>query len=167
MVRFLRDGICWLLSAVLLLTNGWPVAIQHAHDLGENPYHHSHRGEVVADAVDRTPSIGDPSAAVSGVTEHVHMLWLGWEVTILPTKGCRPDSSPSAVAAGMLAEVVEKCSTETDVVGVFAANTPFVSSVTLPPPLDAASIHADALPRVAALPLCDTARHLRSGVQLI
>ncbi|OYV87725.1 MAG: hypothetical protein B7Z73_09700 [Planctomycetia bacterium 21-64-5] len=167
MVRFLHESICWLLSAVLLLTNGWPVAIQHAHDLGENPYHHSHRGELVADAVGRMPSMGHADAAVSGVTEHVHMLWLGWEVTILPLKGARSDSSPSPVAAGMIAKVVEKCSTETDVVGVFVANTPLVCSISLPLQLDAASIRAGALPRVAALPLCDTARHLRSGVQLI
>src|SRR5215469_13580861 len=88
MVRVLHNGVCWLLSAVLLLTNGWPVAIRHAHDVGDNPYHHSHR--TVGLILHTPPSVGDADGQVSGVTEHVHMLWFGWEVTVLPPKGPRP-----------------------------------------------------------------------------
>lgn len=165
MVRLLHDGVCWLLSAVLLLTNGWPVAIQHAHDVGNNPYHHSHHIDRSA-GVAVTPTVSEADGAVAGVTEHVHMLWLGWEVTILPPKGSRPGSCPAAAAVGMLAQLVEKDSTGS---GIVAAP---VATIIVTPVADLVlradtGRSGDAVSRVASLPLCDTARHLRSGVQLI
>lgn len=167
MVRYLHNAVCWLLSAVLLLTNGWPVAIKHAHDVGGNPYHHSHRINGIADASALAPAVAEADGAVSGVTEHVHMLWLGWEVTILPPKGSRSGPCPSAAAVGMLAQPVEKDSTESTGVATPRATTcgtPFADIVL---PADAALPSGGSAWRVASLPLCETARHLRSGVQLI
>ncbi len=103
MVRLLNEGVCWLLSAVLLLNNGWPVAIRHAHDVGGNPYHHSHRLDRAIPG-SATPVVSNAKEVVEGVTDHVHMLWLGWEVVVLPPKGCRPirlDLAESADPRGL------------------------------------------------------------------
>jgi hypothetical protein len=162
MVRVLHDGACWLLSAVLLLTNGLPVAIQHAHDVGDQPYHHSHHTGHVP-----TSTLCDPDAAVASVTEHVHMLWFGWELTIVPPKGSRPVPCPSLTAGGILTQVVAKGGGHAD-----GELTQF-AQIVIPgfqqptgcsPVATGLSIECRPL---AALPLCDTARHLRSGVQLI
>jgi hypothetical protein len=161
MVGIFHKGVCWLLSAVLLLTNGWPVAVQHAHDVGDNPYYHSHAGRCRSAAA--TPVVSD--GELSSVTEHVHLLFLGWELTIVPPKGARPGPCPSGSASGMLAQMVAKGGVDRD--GIAAPVMTF-SAHRLPEP--AAYSHASALDAnvqpIAALPLCDTARHLRSGVQL-
>jgi hypothetical protein len=165
MVRLLHDFVCWLLSAVLLLTNGWPVAVQHAHDVGDNPYHHSHRHASGHVDLYHVASVGEAGDAVSGVTEHVHMLWFGWEVTILPPKGGRPGSSP--VVVGSPLQLAEKNQAENDSVPVPATNSLAVVAVASAGLLSASQRPAASVHRIAALPLCDSARHLRSGVQLI
>jgi hypothetical protein len=159
----LHDGVCWFLSAVLLLTNGWPVAIQHAHDVGNNPYHHSHGLDRLA-AIAVTPAVSEVDGAVTGVTEHVHMLWFGWELTIVPPKGCRPSPCPSAAAAGLLARV-EKTSGDRDTLTSQDLQV-LASFVAQPNRTNARVRPSDSVLNIAALPLCDTARHLRSGVQL-
>ncbi|HWB11236.1 MAG TPA: hypothetical protein VG826_18550 [Pirellulales bacterium] len=163
MIRVLHNGVCWFLSAVLLLTNGWPVAIHHAHDVGENPYHHSHRAGALDVARHAPPSIGDPDGEVSGVTEHVHMLWLGWEVTVVPPKGSK--TSPPAVA--VLSQQADRGPAECDAALAWSETSLALVAVD-PVNHDCRSpALADSRHRVAALPLCETARHLRSGVQLI
>ncbi|HVX15041.1 MAG TPA: hypothetical protein VHC22_27870 [Pirellulales bacterium] len=165
MVRLLHEGVCWLLSAVLLLNNGWPVAIRHSHDVGGNPYSHSHRIDRAA-ASPAIPVVNNAEGAVAGVTDHVHMLWLGWEVVVLPPKGCRPSPCPSATASGMLAQHVEKNAHDrfdwisSNVQALTACTAESISSAC------AVWLESDSIMRVAALPLCETARHLRSGVQL-
>jgi hypothetical protein len=153
MVRVFHNGLCWFLSAVLLLTNGWPVAVHHVHDVDGNPYHHSHR-TAVSDQADNE---------VSGVTEHVHMLWLGWEVTIVPPKG----SKPTPPAAAVLSQQADRNPAECDAAVVWLATSPVVVGAYPVNTPDLAPQRADSGYHVAALPLCDTARHLRSGVQLI
>jgi hypothetical protein len=166
MVRFVHDFVCWLLSAVLLLTNGWPVAIQHAHDVGDNPYHHSHRPGASHVDLHEFASVGEAGEAVSSVTEHVHMLWFGWEVTIVPPKGCRPSPCPSAAAVGILSQLAEKDLGGCDAGVAQATNSPALA-IGSTAPHGASQRSVNVRYRVAALPLCDTARHLRSGVQLI
>jgi hypothetical protein len=161
MVRLFHDGVCCLLSAVLLLTNGWPMAVQHAHDVGDNPYFHTHAA-IYRPAADMSCAAGD--GELSSVTEHVHLLFFGWELTIVPPKGCRP-SCPSGTGSGMLAQLVVKSGSDRDniAVPVSALHTLCILGQ---------SGHSHIAPRladlrhIAALPLCDTARHLRSGVQL-
>ena len=171
MIRLLHDVVCWLLSVVLLLTNGWPVAIQHAHDVGDNPYHHSHRPYHHSHRTDRSasiavmPTVSGAAGAIAGATEHVHMLWLGWELTILPPKGCRPNPCPSAGGSGMLAELAAKGAANGE---TMSSAAPVAAPLVLEPielP-HAATRSTDSGLTIAALPLCDTARHLRSGVQL-
>lgn len=166
MVRLLHDGVCWLLSAVLLLTNGWPVAIQHAHDVGDDVYHHTHQTDHLVSGAGSFASIGEIGGAVSGVTEHVHMLWFGWEVTVVPPKGSKPSPLPSSAAVGMLAQVGQK-----DAAGMCQVATPglAVAPAFAVEPCQRGDVSRPSysMRRVAALPLCDSARHLRSGVQLI
>ena len=166
MDRFLHNSVCWLLSAVLLLTNGWPVAIQHAHNVGSDPYHHSHGALHHGVDVHHFASIGEAGDAVSGVTEHIHMLWLGWELTIVPPKGCRPGSCPSAAAVGILSPVAEKHLDNSWQGEAQAVDSPAIMIVESSPTLAQLRRCVDSHSRVSALPLCDTARHLRSGVQL-
>lgn len=161
MVRYFHDGVCWLLSAVLLLTNGWPVAVQHAHDVGDHPYDHTHAASRRSTAA--APAVSD--GELSSVTEHVHLLFLGWELTIVPPKGSRSGPCPSGTASGILAQLAAKGGANRDGIAAptVALRTPRLPAPAEYPRIVAPNIH---LRPIAALPLCDTARHLRSGVQL-
>lgn len=77
MLRLLNNSACWLLSAVLLLTNGLPLAVQHAHEVGDDLVHHSHRFDrlLVGEAL---PAVSAAESTVAAVTDHVHVLWFGW-----------------------------------------------------------------------------------------
>jgi hypothetical protein len=165
MVRLLHEGVCWLLSAVLLLNNGWPIAIRHAHDVGDNPYYHSHRLDRAASAP-TAATLSDATGTVAGVTDHVHLLWLGWELVVLSPKGCRPSSCPSATAAGMLPQHAEKISSDRH--ALTAPNMQILAAIAHEPVsfADVLRRTSDSVLHIAALPLCETARHLRSGVQL-
>lgn len=164
MLHLLHNAVCWLLSAVLLLTNGLPLAFQHAHEVGGDVAHHSHRfdrllGEIAA------PAVCDADGIMAGVTEHVHLLWFGWELTFAPAKGGKPVSTPSLSGGGLLAKVDVRAGVTRDGVCAWIA-------IVSPRVLDVAEWSGRARqispPRnLASLPLCDTARHLRSGVQLI
>ena len=161
MARLLHNGVCWLLSAVLLLTNGWPVAVQHAHDVGDNPQYHTHTA-TYRHAADTRCRVSD--GELSSVTEHVHLLFLGWELTIVPPKGCRP-SCPSGTASGILAQLVARSGPERDSVAAPVAAPFTLCLLERSGHSRVATQHTDLRP-IAALPLCDTARHLRSGVLL-
>jgi hypothetical protein len=164
MLQILHNAVCWLLSAVLLLTNGLPLAVQHAHDVGDDAYHHSHQPGRYCQTC-ATPSVCDGDSTVAAVTEHVHLLWLGWELTILPPKGGRPVSAPSLGGSGLLAKLDARSDALCDCLSL----TGDLSSLPALQRADSPGIVRHAMqPRaLAALPLCDTARHLRSGVQLI
>jgi hypothetical protein len=164
MFRFFHDGVCWLLSTVLLLTNGWPLVIQHAHDVGQDPYHHSHRFDRLSRDFEAVV-VSDPDGAVAAVTEHVHLLWLGWEVTILPPKGGQPAPTPSDAAVASLAQVDSKTGAENGAMAQYFAELAVAFNGDS---LAGSEVAHQSGPRrsLAALPLCDAARHLRSGVQL-
>ena len=165
MLRLFHNSICWLLSAVMLLTNGWPVAVQHAHDVGDDPYHHSHQLPAAPDNMVYAASMSEAAAGVFAVTEHVHLLWLGLEVTILPPKGGQPSPSPSAVAVGILAKLADTTAGD-DRSSTVAEKAPLIALAPIVASLPS-TVFTDSSVRVASLPLCDTARQLRSGVQLI
>lgn len=163
MLQLLHNAACWLLSAVLLLTNGLPLAVQHAHEVGDDLNHHSHQ----FDRFSRTSAasaVCDAESTVGAVTDHVHLLWFGWELTILPPKGGPAVPAPSISGGALLAKLDTSSSSVRDVVSAVVA-------LLSPRLLDAAQLigrtNRATQPRhLAALPLCDTARHLRSGVQL-
>ncbi len=174
MFRVLHHSLCVILSAALLLTNGLPMAVQHAHPVGTNLSHHTHEAGLLwaAPASDDAGLVRSEytsalsPASLTEVTEHIHLLWLGMEFTLPAPKGHKPDSSVSASGAGMLARLTDQGASE-------AGSTPspvFLADCSLTGELfDGGTLPtADlGLPRdVASLPLCDTARHARSGVQL-
>lgn len=164
MFRFLNNSACWLLSAVLLLTNGLPLAVQHAHEVGDDLVRHSHRFDRLFLA-EAPPAVSAAESTVAAVTDHVHLLWFGWELTFPPAKGDRSVPAPSISGGGLLAKVDTRDGAAHEVV------CPILSLVS-PRWFDAAELsnhtnHSMQPRSLAALPLCETARHLRSGVQLI
>lgn len=169
MFQLLHHSLCVILSAALLLTNGLPMAVQHAHPVGKNLSHHTHDTGFAPDRSlsphrERLPVIG--SASLTEVTEHIHLLWLGMEFTLPAPKGHEPDKSVSPSGACVLARLNDQCSSELDstpspcvlVDGIFLGDV--FCGIHVPA--------AEVRPRdLASLPLCDTALHARSGVQLI
>lgn len=170
MFRLLHHGLCVTLSAALLLTNGLPMAVQHAHPVGTNLSHHWHEPPVTgldAAAAHQEHVAALSPASLTEVTEHIHLLWLGMEFTLPAPKGPKSDTRVSGTGAGMLARLTDQGAAEAS-----PAPSPLLFA-------DLALIGAaccDVFPRmaqvgvsrdVASLPLCDTARHARSGVQLI
>ncbi|HEX5445367.1 MAG TPA: hypothetical protein VFW87_16195 [Pirellulales bacterium] len=174
MLHYLHHGLCVTLSAALLLTNGLPMAVQHSHPVGANLSHHTHDAGLAWDARrarNDTAAVHQERVALSPaslteVTEHIHLLWLGMEFTLPAPKGHKPDTKVSGSGAGMLARLTDQGASEAS-----PAPSPLVLA-------DAAligeavcdcfspTVHLGPSRTVASLPLCDTARHARSGVQL-
>jgi hypothetical protein len=164
MLPFLNNAACWFLSAVLLLSNGLPLAVHHAHEVGDDLEHHSHQ----LDRFGRMPATlatYDAERSVAAVTDHVHLLWFGWELTFLPPKGDRPVSAPSISSGGLLAKVDARDGAVRDIV----CPLPAIVSRRMLDVDESNGLTSQTMQpgHLASLPLCDTARHLRSGVQLI
>lgn len=170
MFRLLHHSLCVTLSAALLLTNGLPMAVQHAHPVGANLSHHSHEAPVVgldAAAGHRGRIAALSPASLTEVTEHIHLLWLGMEFTLPAPKGHKSDTRVSDTGAGMLARLTDQGASEA---------SPAPSPLLLADLALIGKACCDGFPQmarvgasrdVASLPLCDSARHARSGVQLI
>ena len=171
MFRLLHHGLCSTLSAALLLTNGLPMAVQHAHPVGANLSHHTHDlGHAPGAKVDsfaRHDAVAVSPASVTEVTEHIHLLWLGMEFTFPAPKGHQPNTSVTVSAGGMLARLADQgaCDVSSKPVPTLLADLPVIGDLcdgVAPPVVEVVR------PReLASLPLCETARHARSGVQLI
>lgn len=171
MFRLLHHGLCVTLSAALLLTNGLPMAVQHAHPVGANLSHHTHElGYAPASNVDlfaRQDALAVAPASITEITEHIHLLWLGMEFTLPAPKGHQPDTSVTASAGGMLARLADQgaCDSGSKPVPTSLADLPVIGglkNVVTPPRVEVVRRR-----ELASLPLCDAARHARSGVQLI
>src|SRR5438445_3097588 len=95
-------GVCWLLSAVLTANNGLPFTLEHAHPVGKNLQHDHRYGSVLASSPQRSPpSDVESTTSIFAVTAHIHLVWLGFEFTVLPTgeQGAGEDDSPSVGAS--------------------------------------------------------------------
>jgi hypothetical protein len=179
MKRFgvLQAGFCWLLSGLLTANNGLPLVLEHAHAVGQNLQHDFNRGMATV-PVSGQPTGGtrtsqprwrECSAVVLAVTPHIHLVWFGFEFTLLPPDGAGPEQDDSTSACGSFARIADNCLLDNGRPlkgGVLAVvpptpNEPSVTSGLAAPPAHGAARD------VASLPLCDTARHKRSGVQLI
>ena len=168
-----HHGIAWLLSAALLLTNGLPISVEHAHHISGDLQHHRHDGQM-GRSQPPGPYVDWHSAlaSVDDVTDHLHLLWLGWEFTVPAPQDQAPGTHAAtsvellarletlgeadATAADGWAEFDASADDATLFADVFyrdAAADAFIQAVSQARPL-------------AALPLCDTALHARSGVQL-
>lgn len=170
--RLLHHGIAWLLSAALLLTNGLPISVEHAHHISGDLAHHRHGSDLASPRSSGT-NVGAP-AAVDDVTDHLHLLWLGWEFAV-PAPQDQPPGTHAATSVELLARLETLGDSQTraaasrpghdtalDILTLASASSPAASHAAANFFLRAASL---ARP-LAALPLCDIARHARSGVQL-
>jgi hypothetical protein len=200
----LHSGVCCLLSALLTANNGLPLVLEHAHPVGRNLQHDFQLGPAVLLSAVRPsaarlsavrpastpptgggrssqPPSGECSAAVLAVTPHIHLVWFGFEFTMLPPDSPGPEQDDSPSACGSLARMADNRPLDNvrliddgrrvDDGRLFGDESSAVVS-----PRQDAQAATDGLVNpsarrtardVAALPLCDTARHERSGVQLI
>lgn len=180
MRRRVQQGVCWLMLAVLLFTGGMPVVIRHAHAVDHDrdlERHHPEDYLALAPAArwqPETPQDGaehDPGCLLP-VAAHVHLFVFGLEFTFEAgsRRGGGDESNGSAPKSSMLARLIEA-----DRLHLQAADDS--DSV---PVADRAAVPASASPGFAqqpprrfifppliSRPLCDSARHERSGVQLI
>lgn len=170
MFRFLHHGLCVTLSAALLLTNGLPMAVQHAHPVGTNLSHHTHDAQVAwndAAAMDQERVTSLSPASLTEVTEHIHLLWLGMEFTLPAPKGHKPDTRVSGSGTGMLARLTDQGTAEASPTPLPLFHSDAVLIGEALPYGFAPLAQVGAARDIASLPLCDAARHARSGVQLI
>lgn len=171
MFRLLHHGLCVSLSAALLLTNGLPMAVQHAHPVGANLSHHTHDLNLAPAANDesfaRQDALAVAPASITEITEHIHLLWLGMEFTLPAPKGHQPNTSVTVSAGGMLARLADQgaCDAGSKLVPTLLADLPVIGEAYdgVSPPI----VDADRPRDLSSLPLCDAARHARSGVQVI
>ena len=168
-------AVCWVLSVVMFAGSGTPSGFRHSHSGGNESHEHGNAGAAVAfqpsehshhdhrhsDSTDRfLLSAADDSS-------HVHTSWLGldfhWPASENPTTHEGDDGLPSSIIL------------------IFAGQSYMPRLAGLPPP--GCSVAYAALPtdaaivpdeltesspaQVASPPLCDNARHERSGVQLV
>jgi hypothetical protein len=167
--RAIRSAACCLLTGVLTANNGLPLALEHAHPVGRNLKHDVGRGHGLPLHAQRE-SGRECSASILSVTAHVHLVWLGFEFTLLPPDDTDNDPDDTPPASISLARLIDNSlSIEFDqAVGphLFAIDSSLDAVRRLKPAATAKQTEASEW-RFASLPLCDTARHERSGVQLI
>jgi hypothetical protein len=136
----------------------------HSHAAGRSHADHHHRH-----AVPRTAS---GEVYLDGVTAHVHVTWFGWELTLPAPADSRPLDPYCDTGFGPAVGVLVRIGNDQPVVNGPAALawTWFMPAPAAEPMLtdrgSAESVRRSASMAIAA-PLCDTARHERSGVQLI
>lgn len=172
-IRGLRIGLTLLLAATVLLGGLMPPAVQHAHAGGDRAHKH-HR--IIADAsVDvHGPShshrhaSGEHSHAADGITAHSHRVLFGFDACLpLGEHQDVPDGSDVDGQQVTLARLLDS-----QIVSLSAPTMKWLF-ISLPS-LKAFSTDSIAVPglrssrsELASLPLCDSARGERSGVQLI
>jgi hypothetical protein len=172
----LRRCVCLLLAALLLAPGTLPLGLAHAHPGADRPHHHhAEDGFVDADHHDDHDDHEDHQwgedlgpALESASTSHVHFSWLGFDLTLPgPPGGGEPDDPGTTATTPALIGTLDAPTGGT--MGPLSwlapwllATHPFAWSG--PPP-------APCRPRLRppsnpSPPLCDSARHERSGVQL-
>ena len=172
-----QAGVCWLLSGLLTANNGLPLVLEHAHAVGQNLQHDFSRGMAAFPANGRPtggtrslqPRGRECSAAVLAVTPHIHLVWFGFEFTLLPPDGAGPEQDSSSSACGSFARMADNSLLDSGRPlegGLSAVVPPTPNEPSVNGGLGAPPSHGAARD-IASLPLCDTARHERSGVQLI
>lgn len=168
-----------LLSAMVLVWSLSPPAVQHAHEGGTDLSHHHDSAPADHDATDGAcqSHYGSDSSqshaatvvpvAIAGEASHLHFQWLGFRLT-LPHDNSPTKKGEDRNASKLLFVQASRAS-----VSQLHSSGQFDKSLMLPS-LDAIVMDIAApcraiscyLPRVTPCPLCDRARHERSGVLL-
>lgn len=169
--RVLRTGLTLLLSATVFLGSVMPPAVQHAH--GGDHQIHDHK-TTPAKHAHHQHSHPHQSESQSTIEEfptwHRHVSFLGWDFH-LPTSDSPNCPSPGSGDLGDQFETLVRLFDTNVVVG----SAPSVDWVGMGLPLvmdwplieNEGAISRFGKQTLASLPLCDTARGERSGVQLI
>ncbi len=152
-----------LLAAALLMMAGLSAGMRHAHQGGESAHDHE-------DANHRLAMLGAQFASPGGAgwfsaPLHMHIFLLGFQFTVPAEEesgDSETDSGEHLVVVRILGdELSDSVARVGAVVEDFSATSPATDIVVVPATLPEAPLE-----RVRALPLCDNARHERSGVQL-
>jgi hypothetical protein len=153
------------LATILLLANGTGPALQHAHADGETRHTHDAPATEIREAGHKHSHVHPHTAELSGFCSHLHFSVLGIAFTSLPPN---PDDDsdqwPRLVLSPLGGGSVVGDLSGSECNPLVVVNMDDRLAETRP-----ISHWADrfaSMPAVAA-PLCDTARHERSGVQLI
>jgi hypothetical protein len=150
-----------------MANNGLPCVLQHAHPVGQNLQHNI---PISATAHRTSPEAScECSASLIAVTRHVHLVWFGFEFTLFSPDEPGSDQGDSALLGKALVRLAENQLHEFAHESGWAVDVKSDSPIVAPTALFERPIRPAPRPilHVAALPLCDTARHERSGVQLI
>lgn len=181
----------WLLSAMLALSGLAPPAIEHAHRDGDRAHgYHREHGAVIGswdhDAdhatghphhhADHGARLGQGSLAVAHLevepaagspVVHRHLLWLGFELTLPAPAEKQPYDEGAGSGGETFVRLIGEQPPEL-ARPALAVDRPPAPLAAPPERITAASARQSlAATAVVAAPLCDTARHERSGVQLI
>ena len=169
-----------LLAATVLAWSLSPPAVQHTHEGGIDLPHHHDCAVAVQDETDgvhlshHASDCGQPysvavvSKAIAGQASHFHFEWLGFRLTL-------PDTDSPAKKGGdrSTSKMLFVQASRGSVPQVHSGSRLDTSLTLLSPDAIAADIEAAcpavscSLLPVTSHPLCDRARHERSGVQLI
>jgi hypothetical protein len=155
------------LSAVLLAGSLVMPGYRHSHAGGDLAHHHDRPGHVVHEHGGHVHHHSHSISCEPGHVPHVHRSFLIFDFTSPVPDGDDCDSNGNDAS-----EIVYVTQPKVDAVQSARESFPARCSV-MPTPLfpivvvQATQIRGDSDPPVAATFLCDSARHERSGVQLI
>lgn len=168
------------MSAVLLFTGGMPVVIRHAHAVDRDrdlERHHPEDYLALAPAARRQAETHGGPEHVAGcllpVAAHVHLFVFGLEFTFeaaTPHGSRDDDSTGSAPESSMLARLIEADRLQAqspDDGGSLPIAERAAVSARVAPGLAQPSARRFIFRPLVSRPLCDSARHERSGVQRI
>ncbi len=155
-----------ILAMALVVTSGFSVGLRHAHAGGEKE--HTHSG-VAADSVAR---YGDNAHEVEldwlESHSHFHLFVLGFQFTFPSGDDAGEDRTlaDQLMIVGLMGDDVSDSATRAPSAAEIAVND-LMLPVEIVVEVSPFASHGDpALNLVRAWPLCDNARHERSGVQL-
>jgi hypothetical protein len=169
-----RRCVCLLLTATLLAPGTLPLGLAHAHPGANRPHHH-HDDEVGLGAPGDDVPYDDchrpepPGPVIESTsTPHVHLSWFGLELTIPGASGTGHagdgDQGGTIIAPARGQDMADARAGET-----LPSLIPLLIDLSLPTwvgrPPSAPPSRPAPTPN-ASPPLCDSARHERSGVQL-
>lgn len=166
-IAMFQTGARGFLAAILAVTSLSPMGLQHSHHGGgvQHAAHvfltdrHQHAGHAHAHH-----DLEHDSELLPGATAHTHAWLLGFEITLPPGSGSDDEDDSDDVVLIR----IERQSTAPDNGWIDHWPAIFPAGHVLPADTDPdAYVPEHVITPVVSVRLCDTARHERSGVQLI